>query len=354
MIKIIDYNQNIKYINNSDYFIRKQYYSILYFIFSGFLILLASLRPLGFDADLNGYYEIMYNIIYQDYILIEPAFILLVKLSYYLVGEEYYQRLVVFMMATIHISILAYAIRKLSKHPIFSIFIYFFIFYPILGLTQIRFAIAVSLFLLSIPDIIQKNAKSFYIKIFIAILFHYSAIIFLFFYFLNPFKLNRKRYLTLSIFSLLFPIVNIFLVKLILYLFHYGIFPDYVNAKIYSNLVQNSDVAHFHVFNILSIFFMILNFIYLYYTKNIILNKTNIILLKIFGIGIFTYMLTSFSVVISFRMLNGISIVVVLLLGNTVHLSKHKYYIIFMLLLSILLFLNTTIRNDLFNWNTLF
>ena len=243
----------------------KQYNIIFYIYFSLVLIILASIRPIGFDADSIGYYTIMEKIIKFDYTLIEPAFVLIVKLSYSFFGEEYYQRAVLVIFAILHISILSYALYKLSKYPIYSLLLYLLLFYPILGLTQIRYSILVSLFLLSIPDIINRNIIRFYIKIFIAILFHYSGILFFIFYFLNPNVINKTKYFLLLLISAMMPLLNPIFVKLILFFNNNDFFPEYVNNKIYHNFILHEDKLSFSVFNIF-IIFIIYIYIFIIYS----------------------------------------------------------------------------------------
>lgn len=340
MNKITAMNQNISFF--------------IYLLFALLLIIFAGLRPLGFDADLNGYYEIMENIIHNEYLLIEPAFIIITKLSYFFVGIEYYQRLVVVVFAIIHITTLAYAFMKLSKYPFYSLIIYSLLFYPILGLTQIRYSIIVSLFLIAIPDIINKKAGLFYLKILIAFSFHYSAIIFLPFYFLNPLHMNTLKYKILLYTSLVMPFLNGLLFNLIIAIFNLNLLPEYVEAKIYSNLIHNYDTSGIHTFNIMSILLVLFSVLYLYFFNNIKNNTKNIVLLKVYILGIFLYMILSFSNVIAFRMLNGIAIVIVLLLSNTFNLYKEKNFVLILIIfISILIFFNTTVRNELLNWNIL-
>ena len=331
----------------------KQYNIIFYIYFSLALIILASIRPIGFDADLIGYYTLMEKIIKFDYILIEPAFVLIVKLSYSFFGEEYYQRVVVIIFSILHISILSYAFYKLSKCPIYSLLLYLLLFYSILGLTQIRYSILVSLFLLSIPNIINRNIIGFYIKIFIAISFHYSGILFLIFYFLNPNVINKTKYFLLLLISTMMPLLHSIFLKLIVSLNDNGFFPKYVYNKIYHNLILNSDKLSFSIFNIFRIYIIFIYIQYLFTYK--VLSKKNVVLMKILGIGIFLYMLFSFSPTISFRMLNGIIIVVVLLMVNLQNLYKESNIVIIIIIfISLLLFLNTVVRNELLNWSVLF
>ena len=340
MNKITAMNQNISFF--------------IYLLFALLLIIFAGLRPLGFDADLNGYYGIMENIIHNEYLLIEPAFIIITKLSYFFVGIEYYQRLVVVVFAIIHITTLAYAFMKLSKYPFYSLIIYSLLFYPILGLTQIRYSIIVSLFLIAIPDIINKKAGLFYLKILIAFSFHYSAIIFLPFYFLNPLHMNTLKYKILLYTSLVMPFLNGLLFNLIIAIFNLNLLPEYVEAKIYSNLINNYDTSGIHTFNIMSILLVLFSVLYLYFFNNIKNNTKNIVLLKVYILGIFLYMILSFSNVIAFRMLNGIAIVIVLLLSNTFNLYKEKNFVLILIIfISIIIFFNTTVRNELLNWNIL-
>jgi hypothetical protein len=159
---------------------------ILSIFLSFILLMFAGLRPIGFDSDSTSYFEMMKSIVDGKIdFSAEPTLIWIVKINYYLLGNDYYQRFSLFVYALINISFIVFAIKKLSINPLFSILIYALLFYPILTLTQIRFGVASAMFLFAIHNIYNKNLFLYLIKIILAIIFHFSAIILIPFYFLN-------------------------------------------------------------------------------------------------------------------------------------------------------------------------
>jgi len=138
------------------------------------LIIIVSIRSVGFDYDS---YESAYNQlhvsdisdIFSD-IQFEPGFILLNKFSPSFI-------VLIIFMGLITLLIKNKLILNISPFPIVSLMILFLGYYLNFEMGQIRQALAMSITLFSIQYYTDK--KKFLFFVLIAILFHYSALIFL-------------------------------------------------------------------------------------------------------------------------------------------------------------------------------
>jgi hypothetical protein len=92
--------------------------------------------------------------------------------------------------AALGVGLKATAIKRLSEFWFFSILIYFSLYFFLHELTQIRAGVASAFILLSIPSIHERNLKKFLLYAGCAIVFHFSALIILPFYFLKGDKVQ--------------------------------------------------------------------------------------------------------------------------------------------------------------------
>lgn len=182
--------------------------SFLILLIGLFLVLVASIRPIGLDNDSYGYIELIQKVKNNDIsISIEPTFEIISYLT------NFNERIVFFIYASLAVSIKFLAIRQISKFPFLSIFTYISLYFVLLEMTQIRAGVAIGIFLLSIKDIYNRNLINFSLKIIAATLFHYSAIILILLYFLNPYKINKIVYFFIPI---CIVIINLFLDNILL------------------------------------------------------------------------------------------------------------------------------------------
>ena len=93
-----------------------------------------------------------------------------------------------------------------------SVLTYFSYFFLLHEMTQIRVGVASGIILLSVPDIYNRNAKAFAFKNILAILFHYSASVFLLFYFVDGKKINAKVYIGLILAAYLLHFAHVRLI----------------------------------------------------------------------------------------------------------------------------------------------
>ncbi|KIN10140.1 EpsG family protein [Vibrio mytili] len=212
------------------------------------LFFLAAFRPLGVDADSLGYKYLVDNSNLTE-LTIEPTFMLL---SYFfkLVFDEYAYRGVFVFYALLNLYFLVKVIYDRSCYINVSLATYFLISYFILTFTQIRFSIACSIFILSIIDIVDRRFFKFFIKIAFASLFHFSAVIFIFFYILGSDKFRVSYLFILLVFS--FISISFSHVILNILLGNISFLPEYFYYKLYAYL-NSGNFNSFNPLNSLSV-----------------------------------------------------------------------------------------------------
>ncbi len=186
---------------------------LLYIIIFFLLTLIAAFRPIGFDRDSINYVSLvdLYNIHYTkiNFLDKEPSFWLILYLNKLFFNGSV--RIFFLEYAFIGIFINLYAMRKLSPSPLLSLLIWIAIYFPLYAMTQIRVCVAAGILLLSIEDVVCKDWKKFLLKILMASLFHYSALLFVIIYFLNVRKMQRLIWFFLPLIGILiyrlFPIL---------------------------------------------------------------------------------------------------------------------------------------------------
>ncbi|MGQ9843958.1 MAG: EpsG family protein, partial [Spirochaetota bacterium] len=177
------------------------------------LIFIAGFRPIGIDRDSPVYYNEIIDYVHgsQSFTLLEREPMYFIIVSAAKPFGDFAPRLVFIIYAMISITVLFVAIKRIAKYPYMSIFLYICLFYLLFNMTQMRASIAASLYLYSLDDIQNKKFSKFAIKILIAVLFHYSAMILFPFYCITP-KDNLKQrllYATLPMIGIIIGLYNI-------------------------------------------------------------------------------------------------------------------------------------------------
>lgn len=194
---VLDTNVNSKYPNNNG--------RLYFFSVSVFMILLLTLRHDFVGTDTQNYrwlYDAFANMSFQNALLHikDPGFVWFFQ---FISGLGLSFRFVLFIQAFFYIASLTYIIKRYSKMPTLSYWIFLTMGYFIFA-TTMRQAIAMSFTLISYDFIKRKKMWSFLLFVGLASTFHLSAIIFLPAYWIDKFKYNRKTLLLIiSIISLI-------------------------------------------------------------------------------------------------------------------------------------------------------
>mgnify|MGYP001770686908 CR=1 FL=1 len=296
------------------------------------LALIAGLRPIGLDRDSLNYAAHIKSATEVNFLDKEPAYWLIKWFNEVI----FYGNIQTFFLifAILGVSIKFLSIKRLSKLPFVSVFAYISMYFILHEMTQIRAGVASGIFLWSIPDIYKRNFKSFIIKVLFASLFHYSAIVMLPLYFLNPRKIN--------IIYFFLPIIGLFLayfgLSKIIFLNITNSLPEFLAYKIrlYLSLLELDLHAEIHIFNFFySSLLIIFYFSLYYYVKNKAKFEYDILYVKILSLSLFIFYFFSFLPILAFRISEFLGIILIIFIPNLIFYFKQKVFILYLSLIHI-------------------
>ena len=305
--------------------------------FTVLLILVAGLRPIGFDQDSLNYIQILDSPVRGFFNgLKEPIYLLIIKLNRVLFSGSSTGFFLIY--AILGVSLKIYAIGRLSLAPIISVFIYISLYFILHEMTQIRVGVASAVFLLSLVDLRAGNKLNFVLKTVLGTMFHFSAIIGLVVIFLNTTRINKSLYLALPVFGIalafFLPVISI-----IEYLI--GFTPSFVSYKLGLYLRLLNDGSHSAI-NVFNFYYISVTAIYYYaiFHSDYLKSKYDILLVKITGVMLFSFYSLSSIPVLSFRISEYFGVVLIILLANMMQMFRQKllYLLILQAWLCIYLF----------------
>jgi len=309
-----------------------RYYSYLFVLFFVLLFFIAGFRPVGIDRDSKGYASLIQSFITThnyNFIRTEPSFYLIVNVSKFLFDDVV--RGVFIIYALLGVSLTLYAIKKHSSFPLLSLIVYFCFYFVLHAMTQIRVGVAAAIFLLAIPDIVNRNLKSFLIKTALATLFHYSAIIMLFIYLINLKHNKQLFYLFLPLIGILLTIINVrkfFLMSIVSFLL------EILSYKINLYFTMHG-MGMFTEVKVFNIYYSSLLIIYYFAIINInkFKKEIDVLQIKIMGWMLFSFYFFSFSPVLAFRISGFLGVSLIFFLPNLISIVREKYFISFVVFL---------------------
>jgi hypothetical protein len=210
------------------------------------------------------------------------------------------------------------AIRENSKNIIFSILTLLSTTFILHDLIQMRVSCAIAIFLYSIRFIKKRQFFHYLMLILLATSFHYSALVFLLCYFLDPEKLNSYFWIFALCLSNFLGLAHISTVEI---LFKMLPVESYV-ALTLQNSVNTGDVNLFAIPRLLNICLLIILF---FYSKKI--QKYDglfIIKIKIYAISLLLLPLLLTLPVLAGRISQMLGTVVILLLPDLIYTLKDK------------------------------
>jgi len=306
---------------SNNYLNRKLLSNFLFWTTALILILIAGLRPIGLDRDSISYATFLQTTTEINFLDKEPFFWIIKWFNDTFLFGNIHTFFLIF--AALSISIKFLAIKRLSKLPWLSLIVYLSLYFILHEMTQIRVGVATGFFLLSIPDIYNRNFGKFIIKASFASLFHYSAIIMIPLYFLNPKKVNII-YLLLPIVGLILACVN--LSKIILENIN-NYLPKFLAYKIslYLFLLELREHSEINIINFYYLSLLLfLYFGFFLYFKNKIIHNYDTLYIKILSIMLFSFYFFSDVPLFAFRISEFLGTVVILLLPNYITYFKQK------------------------------
>lgn len=320
-------------------------------LFYYFVIILISLGVYlsRYSPDYENYIAPL-NISFKqfDIIKFEPTFWGIVYINQILFGAN---RLTFYAIYEICTTILFItAIKKYSCNYSLSLLIFILLFFPNNVIIQIRQGVAIGIFLHAIDDILKRRPLNYFLKIVIAVLFHYSSVFLFTLYLLKPNKINKIFYFLLpfigfvasyTIISLEFLENNTFFLPSFLSFK----FTEYINAlKLYGETIS---INRINLINMFSLTLIVVYYFIFFLLK--IKSKIYIMFFKLLGVSIFCWFFFSKLPVVSFRITNYLNPVVIFLLPLICNKFKEKNIVsIFIVIYVVILFINIYIRHGSF------
>lgn len=165
--------------------IDKEFRRLFAFLFAVALILFAGLRyETGPDyGSYRDYWNLMTD---QLYFFLEPIYVFIVLTLKQLFNLPYQSSVLFFALTAISLKFIT--IKRYSPYIFFSLIIYFSTVFINSDFGQIRQGLAASIIWLALPFCLDRKPIPFIITVLLAAGFHYSALIFLFAYFVSSMK----------------------------------------------------------------------------------------------------------------------------------------------------------------------
>lgn len=293
---------------------------IVYIILGLVFILTAGLFQEGVSKDYYSYlhaYDITSKI---GDTRLEPTFTIITIVVKNIFNNPVYLFLIYSILG---VSFKFIAIKKLSELYLLSALLYISHFFLLHEMTQIRVGIASGLFLLSIKPLYERNFRNYFFLTIIAFAFHYSALVLLPLWFLSPKKQNVHLYLTFILLTYLLVIFGITIGSLIEHIPLKQIQVLY-NMHIYE--MEQGIGDNINIFNTLQIIRTLIC-LSLIYNVDLISSKNKYapILIKIYSIGLMSFLLFSDFPVVSFRISELLLSVEIIIIPFLLYLFKPTY-----------------------------
>ena len=268
------------------------------------MTLVAGFRPDDVDKDYDNYIRYYYSF---D-ITTEYTFILIANLIRFTIDNYIY---VFAIYAALCMALIAYSIKNLSDLWLSSLLIYLSQYFILHCMTQIRVSVAAGFFLLALPFLFQRKIGKFLLTLLGAVSFHYSSIVYLFFFALTGKELKGKW---LIFWSSLIPVcIVLFVMKISLTV----VIPiPYLEEKLllYEKLTLQGESMVASPFSIVQLARIALLYFFIWKSRVIAKHNTYIyLLIKIEILGICAFCLLANVPVLAFRVSEMICIVEVIL-----------------------------------------
>jgi hypothetical protein len=321
----------------SFYFISIEYdeRNLLFIFTATLLICVAGFRGSHVDRDYLTYLDYINDLDGRSLIMVEPTFFLFAQISLLTINPAVTLFLI---FATISVSIKFKAITVLTEFWFLSVIIYFSYYFFVHEMTQVRIGVCSGIFLLTVRDIYERKFGSFFIKVVIGTLFHYSFLIVFVFYFIDPRRIKPLFFVGLIILGYIMYFSGLSTISLI------KIIPLYfIQVKIdnYLLLMSKGSFVEINVINILVIY-RILFMLILLWKADLLqsANKYSIVMIKLYSWSLFCLVSLAEMPVMAFRINQLLCIVEIILWPFLLYLIREKYLAIIVIILTGLAFMS--------------
>ena len=262
-----------------------------------------------------GNHLAMYNEAVGGILRHEVSYYLISRIVNYLFGTPV---LLFFIYAVLSVTIKYNAISKLTEFVFPSLLIYFSYFFILHDVTQIRAAVASAFVLMSITTIPERKKYNFFVFSFMAILFHYSALIILPLILLSHKRIQKIYYFMIPLGFLLWSL-NINISRIISLI---DFEPIRIKYQTYLQLAENENVnLHNLVFIARILFCYVLLWKWEYLAEK---SMYSTILIKVYIISIFALIVFSDIPTLAFRVSELFGIVEIILLPYILWIVKGR------------------------------
>lgn len=289
----------------------------LYYIFALVLALTAGFRDVSLFMDSEIYTNAFYGDVNEKY---ELSFVFIVFVAKKLSNTPFFM---FFIYAMLGVLIKAYAIKRLTNLYFLSLSLYISYFYILHDMTQIRAGVASAIFLLGIKYLEERNALKYFGSCLIAIFFHYSAIIVIpLYFFIKSGSINKTLWAALIPLSYIFHVAGFTLSTLI------PLIPiGFVQTlwDLYKFRMSAGIGLEINIFNVTQLIRCFIACFMLYYSTTIMKeNRYFILLLKIYILGIISFVLLADIPDFAFRVSQFLLIVEIILIPLMIYTFKQK------------------------------
>lgn len=313
----------------------------VYIIIGIILVVLAGTREVGIDPDSENYeysyhnYDSVKALIGVDYSYL--------FFSGILNAFTHDVHAIFLLYAFLGILLKFVAFRQLSEFWFLPIVVYMSFYYEIHEITQIRTGVLTSMFLLSIKPLAEGRRWLAALYLIIGGFFHLSAFILLPVLFLSNNDMSMKSKV---MWALIVPVGYLFYFVGTSFIMNVDL--PYIGYKLATYQAAeetgDSDVAVnvFSPYNFITIF--LYYYLLFFYSTIVERNKYFPLMIKIFGIGVFSYIAFAFLAVAAERICFQYRVVTILLFANVVYTLKPKWAGILAVILIAFAYLNYSLR----------
>lgn len=297
-------------------------HDLMFALITIILIAFAGFRAVGFDRDSPTYAIIIQSIDFSNLNFSdkEPTFYIIVYIAKCLFGDAVRGTFIIY--AFLGVTLKMAAIYRHAHVPILSVLFYISSYYILHELTQIRVGVAAAIFLLALPDIINKNLWRYMLKICVATLFHYSAVILVLAYCINVHKKQYLLYLFLPFAAIILYLTDF--VKNMMIFLSLDL-PQIMPSKVLLYLDLLRQGIHSEI-NVINLFYVSLIFIYYFLVLNMnrVKEPFDVLQIKLLGWMLFLFYSFASIPVFAFRLSELVGVVLIFILPSFVTIIKQK------------------------------
>ncbi|MGI6243576.1 MAG: EpsG family protein [Prevotella sp.] len=322
----------------------QKYRPTLYIILAVVLILLAGLREVGIDPDSENYeYTFLHYYNAQALEQVEFSYLFFSKVINSFTNDVH----VLFLLYAIFgVGLKFLALRKYSKLWFLPISVYLSYYFVQHECMQMRTGVLSGIMLFIIMKIADGERLQALVLMVIGTLFHYSALLLLPFFFLSNKEMSSKQ---ITIWALVIPVA---------YVFHFAGFSLFISgiadvpligaklAKYQEITIKGTGQFGINAFSPLQLLTVTLYYYLLIFHKTITQeNKYYPLLMKVFSLGIFSYVAFSFFPAVAQRINMLFQLVNIILYANIYYTIKPRWAAISVVMLIGLIYLNYSLPN---------